>query len=257
MLLRDGSHTDDPRLDRLLQFDERSRNFGIAEVAAEDIRTKTWRLDERLDQGPDGACVGFGVTHRIAAAPLEVGGQTYDTAFALYKAAQKIDPWPGENYEGTSVLAGVKTAKNLGYFSEYRWCFTVEEIMRAVSNEGPVIVGTWWKDTMFDPDGSNILDCTGRNVGGHCYLIRGLDLRRRGGPYFRITNSWGRDWGKNGDALIRVEDYERYLMPQGEAVVPMEVRKPRKRDERGRFFDFTRGLSWDGGGLRRPRTWSG
>lgn len=234
--LRDGSETADRRLDRLVQFDERSRNFGVAEVLPEGFKSKTWRLHERLDQGREGACVGFGTTHRIAALPISFGGASYDYAYKLYKAAQKLDPWEGENYEGTSVLAGVKAAKALGHFTEYRWCFTIEDYMRAVANEGPVIVGSHWLDSMWDPDERGLLDTSGKSVGGHCYIIRGLTLSPRGirqgvGPVFRITNSWGPDWGEGGEAYITVEDFERNIMPGGEGVVPTEARVARATTE--------------------------
>lgn len=233
MILRDGSRTQDPRLDRLVQFDERSREFPVAAVVPETIkRGRTWPLAERLDQGREGACVGFGVTHELAASPQRVRGLTEDFAFKVYREAQKIDPWEGENYEGTSVLAGVKIAHQMGYFGQYRWCFTVEEIMRALAHEGPVVVGTVWKDGMYQPRPSGLIrPGEGSTVGGHCYLIRGLALRPRIrgegklGPTFRIRNSWGPDWGVEGDAFITVEDYERYLMPGGDAVVFMDRRR--------------------------------
>lgn len=234
MLLRDGTETNDPRLDRLRQQDPRSLEFPITAVVPEGVKQRTWALNERLDQGREGACVGFGVSHRIAAAPIEAKGITDVTAQAIYKAAQKIDPWPGEQYEGTSVLAGVQVAQQLGHFTEYRWCFGVDDMMRALSHEGPIVVGTVWKDSMFAPAANGVLDCSGTNQGGHCYLIRGLDLRKKGGPYFRITNSWGPDWGKKGDAWIRVEDYEAHLLPEGDACVPVEARRrrPSPRAER-------------------------
>lgn len=224
--------TSERTFDRLPEFDERSRAFGISEVVPAALKSKTWRLKARLDQGREGACVGFGTTHRIAALPISFSGATNEYAFDLYHAAQKLDQWPGEDYEGTSVLAGAKAAKNLGHFASYRWCFTVDEICAAVAWEGPVVCGTSWLEGMFSPDERGLLTPTGTSAGGHCYIIRGLTLKPSGvrkglGPLFRVTNSWGRSWGVDGEAFIRVEDYERYLMPGADQMVPTEVRKPR------------------------------
>jgi hypothetical protein len=134
MKLRDGSETADPRLDRLIQFDERSRAYSVREridpKTGRPKRSKTWALNERNNQGSDGACVGFGTGHRLAAAPIEVGGINYDFSMAIYREAQRLDPWPGEDYEGTSVLAGIKAAQKRGYIKEYRWCFSLGRLHR-------------------------------------------------------------------------------------------------------------------------------
>lgn len=246
-MLRDGSSVEDVRLDRLVQFDRRSRLYNVAEVVGDaGLRTKTWKLDERLDQGPDGACVGFGVTHRLLAAPLQVEREPLKhepgaTRFAkeqIYWEAQKIDPWSGGSYpgaspryEGTSVLAGVKVAQSLGFFGVYRWAFTIDDVLKALSAEGPVIVGTNWLDGMFRPRPSGLLEVQGGVAGGHCYMLRGLTLKPRlkgessVGPVVRVTNSWGRDWGTNGEAFLRVDDLEALLKAQGEACIPTEERQ--------------------------------
>lgn len=220
--LRDGSTTGDIRLDRIKQFDERSRNFPVAAVVPEEItRGRTWGAYARLDQGREGACVGFGVTHELAAYPAAVPNLTNDFALSVYHEAQKIDPWPGEDYSGTSVLAGVKVAHQRGYFDSYRWCFSIEDMLRALSHEGPIVVGTDWYDGMYQPAPSGLVSPSGSVVGGHCWLIRGFQLKPTfaSEPVFRARNSWGADWGVNADFFITLSDYEKYLMPGGEQVV--------------------------------------
>lgn len=78
MQLRDGSTVEDPRLDRLVQFDERSRGYGIVPLLEAQDKTQprsyTWGCDIRtLDQGREGACVGFAWAGEAAARPV-VGG---------------------------------------------------------------------------------------------------------------------------------------------------------------------------------------
>jgi len=213
-----------PKLDRIPYFDPRSREHPVSEVLPRSTTAlptyKLWRLDERNDQGQEGACVGFGVGHRLAAAPLEVSGIDAAWSHRLYKEAQKIDPWPGENYEGTAVLAGIKVSIRMGHVYSYRWCFSLEDYIKAVLLEGPVLVGTNWMDSMWDPDpDTHILDCRGEVSGGHCYIIRGVNTRLK---KFRITNSWGKDWGYNGDASITFADWQKYMMPEGEGAVLFE-----------------------------------
>ena len=243
--LRDGTETNHRALDRLVYYDERSRAFPISAVVPEDIRTRTWRLDERLDQLDWGACVGHGFAHEVAAAPAEINvpEMTHQYALDWYFDAQKIDPWAGGEYPGaqprmagTSVLAGVKIGQQRGFWTGYRWAFSIEDVLRAVANEGPVVVGTWWRSSMWQPRPSGLIeDVSGAYEGGHCYMIRGLTLkpRLRGesglGPVLRITNSWSRDWGVNGEAFIRVEDFEKLLLDDGEAVLPVGRQIPGRR----------------------------
>lgn len=252
--LRDGTEATDERLGRLVQFDERSRAFPIREVVPPDLRTRTWRLDERIDQRDWGACVGHAFAHEVAASPAEINVPKMDHPYALdwYFDAQRIDPWAGGEYPdasprmaGTSVLAGVKIGQERGFWTGYRWAFSIEDVLRAVANEGPLVVGTWWRSSMWEPRPSGLIEgVSGAYEGGHAYMIRGLTLKprlkgERGlGPLLRITNSWGREWGVNGEAFIRVEDFEQLLLDQGEAVLPVgrqvPGRKPRPSAALGR-----------------------
>lgn len=219
-------------LDRLVEFDERSRAYGVQEFLPSSLKGYTHRCWAKLDQGREGACVGFAWTHELAATPVTVR-KDVDAAFAnrIYREAQKIDAWPGENYEGTSVIAGAKIVQRMGYMGEYRWAFGIDEVMSTLSGLGPVILGIPWLDSMFDTRPSGLLDVTGREVGGHALLARGLTLKKRlkgeaPGPLIRLRNSWGPDWGYGGDAFIRPEDLERLLRNYGEACVPVQRTRP-------------------------------
>jgi hypothetical protein len=218
MQLRDGSEVQDARLGRLVQFDERSRQFPIrTAVEAKKPRSYTWRCDVQLDQGPDGACVGFAMAHELNARPKVIPAD-YTKGMSIYRAAQKIDPWPGENYEGTSTLAGIKILNREGYIEEYRWGFGLMDLILAVGYVGPVAVGTWWYEGMFDPATCGYVHVTGEQAGGHCYLINGVSVKNR---TLTIHNSWGAGWGNNGEALISWDDMDQLLDEDGEAVVPL------------------------------------
>lgn len=225
--LRDGSETEDIRLGRLKQFDERSFNYPIREFVRGKARPSyTWRADTWLDQGPDGACVGFACAHEIVAKPKEYTGIDYSVGMEIYHAAQRIDPWPGGSYpsaspryEGTSILAGVKVLKNLGYIDEYRWAFGVQDLAVAVARFGPAIVGVPWYSNMFDTDTEGFLKPTGQVVGGHAILVRGYNKRRN---EFLVRNSWGKNWGVNGDFKLTYQDMDYLLKQDGEAVIPVK-----------------------------------
>lgn len=62
------------------------------------------------DQGSEGACVGYGIS-RLASLLNRV---RYDASW-LYHEAQRVDEWPGEGYDGTSVRAGLDVLRTSGH----------------------------------------------------------------------------------------------------------------------------------------------
>jgi len=232
-ILRDESEVEDGRLDRLTQFDERSRAYGIRHlVETKKPRGYTWRCDAWLDQGTEGACVGFSMAHELAARPAVVLGMSNQFAREqVYWEAQRTDQWSGgaypgarPRYEGTSVLAGVKVLQSLGFIREYRWAFGLQDLILAVGHGGPAVLGVNWYSGMYDPDHDGMLRPTGDLVGGHAILCHGVSVS---GRFFKVHNSWGRSWGLNGEALVSWNDMERLLHEGGEACIPsVRVRNP-------------------------------
>lgn len=228
--LKDGSVTQDPRLDRLVQFDPKSREFPVSSVPrlaeAKKLRSYTWSCGVVNDQGSEGACVGFGWGHQLAARPAPVKG--IDNAFSrnvIYWPAQRDDEWPGGSYpgaepfyEGTSVLAGARVCFGMRAFRQYRWCFSLRDLQLAVGYNSPAVLGLNWYQGMYEPDADGYIRPTGELMGGHCLLARGISLRNN---HFLLHNSWGTEWGINGTCFISFEDIERLLYEQGEACVPM------------------------------------
>lgn len=217
--------------DWISKHDERSRNYSIP------TRTigrgyRMWLPGPTLDQGQKGYCVGFGITGELLAEPITAGKPTFDFAASIFHLALKYDDIPGEgDNTGTSVLAGAKAAQKMGFISEYRWCFGVDEVARAIYNHGPVVVGTPWMDTMEEPkylegwdDGAGnpkvpngpVLDISGSEVGGHCWLIYAF-TRFGNTEWFKMLNSWGYGWGQQGSAWIRKSDVGKLLRSTGEA----------------------------------------
>jgi hypothetical protein len=145
------------------------------------------------------------------------------TAFAqaVYHRAKVLDDYAGEDYDGTSVLAGAKVLKELGIVKEYRWCFKIEDVIDALLTKGPVVLGLYWYDSMYDaPNG--ILDVSGEIVGGHCITAVGFKLAKdsaTGEDTIILQNSWGYSWGTWGMAEIRVRDLKALLDNDGEACV--------------------------------------
>lgn len=225
MALKDGSVTFDRRLDRLVHYDEQSKQYPIRTLVAEKkLRSYSWSLPTYLDQGSEGACVGFSITHELAARPSEV---KVDNAFAMnvYYNAQQIDPWPGgaypqakPYYEGTDVLSGIKYVQKQGYYKEYRWAFSLNDALLALGYNGPGVLGCNWREGMMEPDDKGFIHPTGNVVGGHAILVRAVNIKNK---TVTLANSWGKSWGKDGDCYLTWDDFEKVLKDDGEFCIPI------------------------------------
>lgn len=212
------------KFDRHVQFDERSRNFPIRAAVPLQHRSYTWTVGITLDQGQEGACVGFGWAHELAAKPIIVKDITNQFAHdRIYKEAQKLDEWDGEDYSGTSVIAGAKVVKNqLKAMVEYRWAFGLEDLRLAVGHAGPAVLGVNWYEGMFNVDSGNFVHAIGQMSGGHCICCFGVNNRSK---YFSLHNSWGESWGNGGNCKISFDDMDKLLHESGEACIPMGRRQ--------------------------------
>lgn len=228
-------------LDWRPSYDERSRNFRAVEgIEDKPLRNRRWACDVVLDQGQEGACVGFGWSHELIAKPKIVPNVDNDFARAIYHRAQQLDDTPGENYSGTSVLAGAKAiqecvnAEGQPLIGAYRWAFGVEDILKTVSYHGPVVLGISWYYNMYEPDENNYIHVEGKRVGGHCILLNGqrlvpldsnkpltignlnLDQSR-----IKLHNSWGEGWGIDGEGFLSLSDLYKLIEDDGgEACIP-------------------------------------
>ncbi|WP_145065708.1 hypothetical protein [Engelhardtia mirabilis] len=222
--LKGGARTGDDRLDRVVQFDEASRGYAIRQRKGQRTRRSyTWRCDKFLDQGEEGACVGFSIGHELSAHPAPV--QRIGPSFCrkkIYWEAQRRDPWEGgeypgarPHYGGTSLLVGVKVARSMGWFEEYRWSFSFSSFLLGLGYHGPAVIGITWHEGMVEPDAQGFVRPTGGEIGGHCILANGVDVRER---TVTLHNSWGKSWGTGGECKVRWRDMEDLLADSGEAV---------------------------------------
>lgn len=228
-------------VDRLEEFDSRSRGF--AAVSPDDtrpFRSYTWSCDVYNDQGREGACVGFAWSHELSAKPKIV---RRDAAFALqvYRRAQQLDQWPGENYSGTSVLAGIKAVMEIEnrfgkpLIQEYRWAFGIQDVLRVLGYMGPVVLGIEWQSSHYTPDANGQIWLNNDPVGGHAILAKGVKIVKiddaKDATYdnidlaaslVRLHNSWGTGYGVGGDCFMNVYDLAHLLGKGGEACVPVK-----------------------------------
>ena len=202
--------------------DPSNRRYPALTAQARPRRRTTWHSVDTFDQGAESSCTAQAAVGVCRTQPNTVPfGRTrtlYDDPgerHALYRAAQQVDPWPGDNYDGSSTDAPFRVLRDLGHITGWRWLFGVDQVRDWVQHFGPCAVGTNWHVSMFSPNDRGEVRVAGQVAGGHAYRVVGYQPRT---SMFRCVNSWGRGWGDNGRFWLADSDLGQLLADNGEAV---------------------------------------
>lgn len=212
---------------RIELIDERDKLYPVAPLIASieipHISKRYWWADGIwLNQGSTSQCTAYAFSHWLEDGPV-IQSQIIEKPIYfpndLYLAFQKNDGIAGTGYRGSTVRAGAKVLKKLGFIKEYRWANNIDDVIKSLLIFGPVVVGTTWYSNMMRPDSNGIIKATGHSMGGHAYLLNGVDTEKE---IFRIKNSWGKNYGDGGHAYISFDDFEKLLKTNGECCVALE-----------------------------------
>ena len=83
---------------------------------------------------------------------------------------------------------------------------TADAIRSAILDLGPVLISTPWFRSWFHPHRNGQLPMPDVFVGGHALIAYGWDQRG-----IRLRNSWGADWGAEGDCWMPTADLRRVV----------------------------------------------
>jgi len=185
-----------------------------AEPLSKKITPKYWRSNWFGDQKHIPACVGFAWVHWLEAVPH----RQFLNPIGVYNLCKHFDEWEGTNYDGTSVRAGAKVLRELGFLKTFAFFEIAEEVAQFVSNNGPVVVGVNLYRGMLQPNEKGQMTLKGKRLGGHAMLVDGVKP-----GWVRIKNSWSRKWAKRGRAWLSFKDLQRLLDEDGEACSGVEI----------------------------------
>jgi len=205
-----------------LLADERSDNVAVIREAKSRAETCKYYYDAGawLDQGDSPMCTGFSGAHLLADGPVTQRHVDVELARAIYAWNQANDRQMGYHFpDGATSLALAKTLKQNGWITGYKWGYQLNDVLQALQ-VGPVLLGINWYSGMDDPSNAPntrpIITATGTCRGGHEILCNGVDLDD---GFVRLKNSWGREWGHKGHALLPFKDLEKLLADDGDALL--------------------------------------
>lgn len=207
------------RFGRIPSPDTRDLKFPMRAMIPPSVplTTVTYATGPILDQGDTPQCVGYAWRQFLTSEPTCT--TTGPTPTEIYLEAQKLDEWPGESYDGTSVRGGAEFMTNQARLKSYVWAANEIDIRDFLITTGTVVMGTDWLSSMFNPRPDGTLKVNGQLAGGHAYLLVGYDVQRNA---VKMVQSWG-DWGPlHGYAYIKMSDLGKLMRAGGEACAAVE-----------------------------------
>jgi hypothetical protein len=166
---------------------------------------KIWRTGRILNQGQASSCGGYSATQNLMSDPRRKNIPDPDkTATDIYRLAQKLDEYPGEEpeYYGTTLTGVVKAMQSMNLITnKVIWITSVPSLITALQ-VGTVVVGTNWYWNMAVTSKGRMA-VKGSNLGGHAWLVNGYDAPNK---LLYGTNSHGRNYGTGGKMTISFDD---------------------------------------------------
>ncbi len=221
------------RLGRHVEHD--SRSWYYQAPRAPRIRSVLHTsFDLPFNQGGLNSCSGNAAAGLLMTRPFHRRGRalTEGDAIDLYRRATFVDAFAGTfptADPGSSGLAVMKVARELGYVRAYGHAFGLEHALQTLVL-APVITGVNWYSTFDHPRARDaVIHKRGASVGAHEFLVVGIDTDTQ---MVRACNSWGPDWGDRGYFQFSWALCEELLYLNGDvttAIVAPGRRSPKPR----------------------------
>lgn len=187
-------------------------------------------------QGSVAGCTGMGRAGVLQClieqeeGPSPLGEPDQISAQYAYADNKDNDSWAGHSYRGSSTLTAAKRLlvgtchESLCPWRFYEWikitskqrkdaekrrvkaierCETADDIAQSISLGFPVLIAFRMFGGFQHPDANGMVSELGSSYsGGHCVYINAYRTTPIGGRWYRIRNSWGSDYGLNGECWV-------------------------------------------------------
>jgi hypothetical protein len=169
-----------------------------------------------LNQGGTNACSGFAMVGLLMTKPFFTRGRrlTHEDALSIYSRATHLDRFRGvhpPDDPGSSGLAVMKAAKEVGYINAYGHAFSLKHALEALV-VAPVVTGVYWYNS-FDKPRHGTISKSGPRGGAHEFVVVGIDIPSK---TVRACNSWGPHWGDHGFFELSWDLWGQLLEMQGD-----------------------------------------
>lgn len=151
---------------------------------------------------------------------------TDDGAVALYHDITANDPYDGTyppDDTGSDGLSAAKTLQRASIIPGYEHVFGLDQSLAALQRF-PLLVGTAWTNSMFEPNSRGVIRVRGEAVGGHEWIADQYAPHKAGvydpdRDLIGGTTSWGTGFGVSGRFYLTVSDFQSLLNQDGDVIV--------------------------------------
>lgn len=160
--------------------------------------------------------------------PTGAGQYPFDQtgAVQLYRDITANDPYDGQyppTDTGSDGLSAAKALQRAGIIPGYEHAFGINQALASLQRL-PLLVGTCWTESMFEPNRSGIVGVGGDVVGGHEWIVDQYAPNRPGTydpdrDLIGGTTSWGIGFGVGGRFYLTVTDLARLLDSDGDVII--------------------------------------
>lgn len=206
-------------LGRIYKHDPRDDDFHLTAPLGKTSRQfRYWNGGHILDQGQTVSCIG-----QAFAEWLDIRFKQFLDPRGIYELAQRLETGGTFDPEaGTTVRAGAKLLKKLGFIERYHWAHkSIDALIHWLLEVGPAVIGVNWYEGMDEPTNGVDIHPTGKLRGGHGILADGVD---KADGVIRLRQSWGPDVGTNGHLHIAIDDVKQLMREDGEVLLAVERR---------------------------------